>query len=220
MIRLHITAEGQKYGVISWGVSSFSVLKKRDNHPVTGVTWYGAAAYCNWLSKIDGYDLCYDTSNWGCYYGRNGYRLPTEAEWEYAGRGEQYNPYYNYPWGDDADVTKANWPRSGDPWEAGPMPRTTPVGFYNGKMQKKSDFDWPGSMETYQTSNGTNKWGLYDMAGNVWQWINDWYQNPYYARCPDTDPPGPEMSEASPMPDGRVFRGLKGGNWYNGEADM
>jgi formylglycine-generating enzyme required for sulfatase activity len=216
---LYVTRQAYNHSPINWDGVKFTVLENRENHPVTGLTWYGAAAYCNWLSQREGYQPCYDTFGWGCYYNRNGYRLPTEAEWEYAGRGGQYNPYYNYPWGNEAEKTRANWPNSGDPYENWTIPHTTPVGFYDGQLKKKTDFNWPGSMETYQTGNGANVWGLYDMAGNVWQWVNDWYQTQYYTSCPSKDPPGPEMSDASPMPDGWLYRCLRGGNWYNGEAD-
>ena len=216
---LFLSRTAYKYSPISWDGSKFAVVENRENHPVTGVTWYGAAAYCNWLSQKEGYQNCYDQNGWGTYLNRNGYRLPTEAEWEYAGRGGQYNPYTNYPWGTVADKTYANWPKSGDPWETGPAPNTTPNGFYDGTLKKKSDYNWPGSMETYQTGNGANPWGIYDMSGNVWQWSNDWYRNEYYGECPLADPPGPEFAKASSMPDGLFYRGLRGGVWFNGDPD-
>ena len=214
---LYKTSQAYQYSTISWDGSKFSVLNNRGNHPVTGVTWYGAAAYSNWLSLKDGYQPCYDTTSWVCDFNKNGYRLPTEAEWEYAARGGQYNPYFNYPWGNDADKTKANWPNSGDPYETGSQPGTTPVGFYDGQLHKKSDFGWPGSQDTYQTSNGANGFGLYDMAGNVWQWVNDWYVQNYYSSGPSTNPTGPTMAQASLKPDGKPYHGLRGGSWYNGE---
>ncbi len=75
-----------------------------NNHPVTGVTWYGAKCFCN-------------------FYGFN---IPDEAEWEKAARG---NNDYWYPWGNDIDSTYANYYLSNDPFETG----TTPVGYYNGQ---------------------------------------------------------------------------------------
>ena len=216
---LYLTSNAYNWSTISWDGKKFSVLNNRGNHPATSISWFGAAAYCNWLSTKDGYQPCYNTTTWECDFNKNGYRLPTEAEWEYAARGGQTNPYYNYPWGNDADTTKANWPNSGDPFETGAFPLTTPVGFYNGQLQHKSDFNWPGAMDIYQTANGANAYGLYDMAGNVWQWCNDWYQTDYYKNSPAKDPTGPLMAQASPMPDGKIYRCMRGGNWYNGEPD-
>ena len=216
---LFVTLQAYQHGTISRDGSSFSVVGNRSNHPATGITWYGAVAFCNWLSQRDGYTPCYDVVNWECDFTKNGYRLPTEAEWEYAGRGGQYAPYYNYPWGNDADRTKANWPSSGDPYETGSFPLTTPVGFYDGILRKRSDFGWPAAQDTYQTTNSINGFGLYDMSGNVWQWCNDWYRTDYYKVSPVKDPTGPDLEQASPMPDGKFYRVLRGGNWYNGEPD-
>jgi formylglycine-generating enzyme required for sulfatase activity len=209
------TRQADQYSRIGWDGSKFSVLNDRGNHPVTSVMWYGAVAYCNWLSKKDGYQVCYNATTWECDFTKNGYRLPTEAEWEFAARGGNYNPYLVYPYGNDLDKTKSNIPNSGDPFESGPLPQTTPVGFYNGQLQNKSDYGWPGNQDTYQTSDGANGYGLYDMAGNVWQWCNDWYGQDYYAVSPTVDPTGPVSGTL--MPDGKAYRVLRGGNWYNGD---
>lgn len=93
-------------------------------------------------------------------------------------------------------------------------PWTTPVGFYNGQLRLKSEYNWPGSASSYQTSDGANSFGLYDMAGNVWEFVNDWYGNNYYSISPYDNPKGPDSG--SVMPDGKPYRGMRGGNWYNG----
>jgi formylglycine-generating enzyme required for sulfatase activity len=203
------------YYSIGYNGIGFSIVDSRANHPMVGVRWFGAIAYCNWLSSQHGLQQCYNLATGDCDFTKNGYRLPTEAEWEYAGRGGQYNPYYIYPWGNDLDTTKANWPNSGDPYETGPYPLTTPVAFYDGTLKQKTDYNWPGSASIYQTSNGVNGFGLYDMAGNVWEFVNDWYGRDYYASSPYDNPKGPDTGTL--MPDGKPYRGMRGGSWYNGE---
>jgi formylglycine-generating enzyme required for sulfatase activity len=209
------TREAAPYSRIGWDGRQFAILDNKDNHPMIGVMWFGAAAYCNWLGLKHGYEGLYDQSTWDCNFTKPGFRLPTEAEWEYAARGGQYDPYRIFPWGDDADNMKANWPKSGDPYEVGPYPWTTPVGFYNGELHNQADFEWPGSQQSYQTSDSSNGYGLYDLMGNVWEWCNDWYGRSYYAESPYDNPRGPVSG--SPMPDGKPYRVLRGGNWYNGQ---
>jgi len=214
------TSSAVPLATLAWSGGRFSVRNGRELHPITGVRWFGAIAFCNWLSQRDGFSACYNLATGLCDLTKNGYRLPTEAEWEYAARGGQTNPYRQFPWGDDtnADGRLANWEGSGDPWESGDYPRTTPVGFYNGSLRRKSDYSWPAAAATYQTRDGSNGFGLHDMAGNVWEWVNDWYQNSYYSYCVANnvvgDPPGPASGDI--MQGGVAWRALRGGTWWNG----
>jgi len=178
--------------------------RNMDNDPMVRVSWYGAAAYCNWRSQQEGREQCYNLSTWACDFSKKGYRLPTEAEWEYAARGGHHDPYYRYPWGDTISQSQANYGYH-PLWNDGIYPYTSPVGFFDGTMKYKADYQWPGSATSYQTTSGVNNYGLYDMAGNVWEWGNDWYGA--YSSNAQTNPTGPSSDS---------YRVLRGGGWsYN-----
>jgi formylglycine-generating enzyme required for sulfatase activity len=152
------------------------------NHPVKEVSWYGAVRYCDWLSLEAGLPRAYDhAGDWSCNggdpYGASGYRLPTDAEWEYAA---QYDDERIYPWGDeDPDCSRANFYDNGYcvGW-------TSPVGSY------------PEAPEAL---------GLYDMAGNLWEWCNDWWLCDM-GTSPVTDPVGPGSE---------TYRVVRVGAWYH-----
>jgi formylglycine-generating enzyme required for sulfatase activity len=136
-----------------------------ENHPVVEVSWYGAVAYCDWLTtKTD-----------------QTYRLPTDAEWEKAARGDAsknsaFGHQRRFPWGDGIDSSNANYYDSGDPFDT----RTTPIGYYDGTTHGG-----------FFTNDNASPYGACDMAGNVSEWCSDWYNASYYSTSPITDPLGP-----------------------------
>jgi formylglycine-generating enzyme required for sulfatase activity len=207
------TASAEAPSCIAWDGAHFSVVPGRERHPMSTVRWLGAAAYCNWYSVRLGLALCYSLPAGAVDWTKTCVRLPTEAEWEYAAWGGLTDPYAAYPWGDETDPARVNWVTSGDPWEQGPEPASTPAAFYDGSLRHKTDFGWPAAVESYQTLDGKNGYGLYDVAGNVWEWVNDWYARDYYAVSPGQDPKGPEAGDL--MPDGLPYRGIRGGSFFN-----
>jgi formylglycine-generating enzyme len=126
------------------------------NHPeqpVVAVSWLEAIRYCEWLSTSSG----------------RKFRLPTEAEWERAARGDHENAGALFPWGDAPPQSLAGYgDRSADYWRMGPEPvgRAEPSAY-----------------------------GLYNMCDNVHEWCSDWYSPDYYAVSPERNPRGPESGE-------------------------
>lgn len=185
---------------IDFSDPDFSVRTKdgRDmsDDPVVCVSWYGAASYCNWRSSEEGYQQCYDpcVPNWPCDFSKKGHRLPTEAEWEYAARGGLSGK--RFPWADpNISHSRANYyARPGSyPYDESPTIGNHPAW---------NDGIWP-----YTAPVGTfsaNGYGLYDMAGNVWEWCNDWYDSNYYDKSPYDNPEGPTSG---------TYRVLRGGCW-------
>jgi len=142
----------------------------RGKRPVMNVNWYDAVEYCNWLSVEAGFDPCYaidknredpnninpsDDMKWTvrCDFNKNGYRLPTEAEWEYAATGGVESKGHIYAGTSDMDSLHlyGNYePFSGD---------------------DKDGYKYTSPVRSYRP----NELGLYDMGGNVWEWCWDWH---------------------------------------------
>ena len=172
---------------IHFAGGTFIVAPGKEDHPITEVSWYGAAAYSNWRSEQRGRTPCYDLESWTCNFSVNGYRLPTEAEWEKAagwdpvlGRHFRFSEHSDGCGVACLDGRRANFDNSNDPYESGDWPWTTPSGYYEGS-------DHGG----YQTEDAHSYYGCRDMSGNVWEWCNDWYDSTYYGSSPYDNPTGP-----------------------------
>jgi formylglycine-generating enzyme required for sulfatase activity len=166
------------------------------NHPVLHVSWNDAVAYCNWLSQQHRYEPVYTingdqvTANWDA----DGYRLPTEAEWEFAARSRGKN--YKYAWGNDqpnGNIADQTTKQTYDGWTI-----------------------WEGYTDGYVHTAPVGRFeqgdlGLSDMTGNVWEWCWDWYDSDYYDNSPSRNPHGPSTGS------GRV---LRGGSWYIRPANL
>ncbi len=157
----------EQYLAVTGKTPSFSVgdLKR----PVEQVSWYDAILCCNTLSKLSSLDTCYsytkaDASDAVCNIAKKGYRLPTEAEWEYTCRAGGAAPTSTYWWGPDS----------------------------NGLGAHVYIPSWSSSTSTDEVAQKpANALGIYDIEGNGWKWCNDAYSLTYYASSPTSNPTGP-----------------------------
>jgi formylglycine-generating enzyme required for sulfatase activity len=173
------------------------------NHPVVHMSWFGAAAFCNWLSQIQGLTPVYNTSTWVANFANNGYHLPTEAQWE---RAAAWDGAKHWIYGFTSDTlsgrSRVNHLDGGsavNPLGLLTSPPTAPVGWFNGIYVSPN-----GSVSTIDSVSPI---GAYDMSGNLAEWCNDWYAAGYYATSPASNPEGPATGSA------KVRRG---GSWLNG----
>jgi formylglycine-generating enzyme required for sulfatase activity len=183
-----------------------------DDYPVYNISWYSILKYCNLRSISEGLTPVYSINNythpanWGavpttdnsswnaavCNWSANGYRLPTEAEWEYAARGGLSGQ--RFP--DGATIshstngaTQANFYSSSESYNVSPT-----TGYHPDFNESSSPV---GSFPP-------NDYGLYDMSGNMQEWCWDWYSTGYYSISPVNDPRGPDAGS---------FRLLRNGSW-------
>ena len=139
-------------------------VREHPSHPAVSISWNDVQAFIGRLNAAAGDSL---------------YRLPTEAEWEYACRAGSRT---RWSFGDDeSELTDYAWYRA-NAWNVG---------------------------EQYDHAVGTklpNAWGLYDMHGNVWEWVQDWWDSDYYNSSPRVDPSGPTSGS---------YRAFRGGSFYH-----
>lgn len=167
--------QAQYLAVMGTNPSYFTASDK----PVERVTWFNAVAYCNALSIQEGLTPCYNTSNWSCDISANGYRLPTEAEWEHAARGARNNPDYLYAGSNDLAGVAWHSSNSGNTTHSVGTKAPNSIGIYDmsGNVWEWCN-DWYGS---YSSGSQTDPLGPTSGSCRVYRG-GSWFSNATYCR--------------------------------------
>lgn len=203
LLNLDADYEGKQCEIYFNG-TRFAVRSGLERRPVVYVTWYGAAFYCNILGEWKGYSKLYNLADWSCtfngtprFYGVSGYRLPTEAEWEYAAR---------------YDTNNMKFDRRPVPWESSLAAYRKESNFNNNLAYFKPYANYKtniGTVDVGSFEQGKSYLGIYDLAGNVSEWAQDYY-SPYTYFAPYTAP----SVMNNPVNDtSGVYRQRRGGGW-------